>query len=213
MTAQSRWSDGREEDPDYGERYAARFAALAESGSDIHGEATFCTFLAPTGSHVLDAGCGTGRVAIRLAELGYHCVGVDSDAAMLAVAQRAATTVEWHLIDLVDVTALDEVFDLIVAAGNVMPLLAAGSEQAVLSGLASRLSPGGVMVAGFGLDVAHLPLDEVPFGLDQYDEWCSDAGLELADRYATWAGEPFVDASGGYAVSVHRRRNSGAVQR
>jgi hypothetical protein len=24
---------------------------------------------------VLDAGCGTGRVAIRLAELGYRCVG------------------------------------------------------------------------------------------------------------------------------------------
>lgn len=205
MAPANRWSDGHEQDPDYGERYAARFAALAESGSDVHGEANFCTKLAPARSRVLDAGCGTGRVAIRLAELGYACVGVDSDRAMLEVAQRASADVDWNLLDLVDVASLDDSFELIVAAGNVMPLLAAGTEQGVLSGLASLLSADGVFVTGFGLDVAHLPLDEVPFRLSQYDAWCRDAGLELVARYATWAAEPFLDEGGGYAVSVHRR--------
>ncbi|WP_372343101.1 methyltransferase domain-containing protein [Streptomyces sp. KL116D] len=35
---------------------------------------------------MLDAGCGTGRVTIRLSELGYDCVGFDLDASMLDVA-------------------------------------------------------------------------------------------------------------------------------
>jgi 2-polyprenyl-3-methyl-5-hydroxy-6-metoxy-1,4-benzoquinol methylase len=54
-----------------GEEYAQRFAQLAASGHDIHGEATFCTALLKPAARVLDAGCGTGRIAIRLAELGH----------------------------------------------------------------------------------------------------------------------------------------------
>ena len=76
-----------------GEDYAARFSALARSGKDVHGEARFCAALVPTGARVLDAGCGTGRVMIRLAELGYDCVGADLDASMLAVARKQAPEV------------------------------------------------------------------------------------------------------------------------
>jgi SAM-dependent methyltransferase len=197
---QSRWAAGKSTD---GEGYAARFAALAAAGHDIHGEATLCATLVPPGSRILDAGCGTGRVAIRLAELGYRCVGVDSDGSMLDVARRASTEVEWHHLDLVDVGALDGQFDLIVAAGNVIPLLAEGTESVVVAGLAGRLAPSGVLVAGFGLDAAHLPLDEAPFGLTEYDGWCAAAGLELRERFATWSADPYVDETG-YAVSLHQ---------
>src|SRR3954462_14984407 len=86
--SRSRWADIAGDDA--GERYAARFAKLAESGADLHGEARVCAELLPPGARVLDAGCGTGRVAIRLAELGYDCVGVDLDESMLEVARRAA---------------------------------------------------------------------------------------------------------------------------
>ena len=51
--------------------YAARFAKLAASGADMHGEATYCAAVAWPGARFLDAGCGTGRVAIRLAEQGF----------------------------------------------------------------------------------------------------------------------------------------------
>ncbi|HVT64036.1 MAG TPA: class I SAM-dependent methyltransferase [Mycobacteriales bacterium] len=199
---QSRWAAGKA--GDHGEAYAARFAALAAAGQDMHGEATLCATLVPPGSRILDAGCGTGRVAIRLAELGYDCIGVDSDVSMLSVAQRASTDVEWRHLDLVDVGTLDSDFDLVVAAGNVIPLLAEGTEAAVVTGLSGRLAPDGLMVAGFGLDAAHLPLDEAPFGLDEYDAWCTAAGLELRERFATWSAEPFVDEGGGYAVSIHQ---------
>ncbi len=69
--------------------------------------------------------------------------------------------------------------------------------------MAGVLRRGGALVCGFGLDVAHLPLDHVPVSLPDYDAWCADAGLVLAQRLATWEGAPFDD--GGYHVSVHRR--------
>ncbi|MEV0323233.1 class I SAM-dependent methyltransferase [Streptomyces sp. NPDC050658] len=190
-----------------GEDYAARFADLAETGKDMHGEARLCAALVPVGARVLDAGCGTGRVMIRLAELGYDCVGVDLDASMLAVARRQAPELPWIQADL---AALDpaepqlaEGFDLVVAAGNIFPLLAAGTEAAVVGRLASVLRPGGLLVAGFGLDEAHLPVPPT-ITLAEYDACCDAAGLALVDRFATWDAHPYE--GGGYAVSVHREQ-------
>lgn len=199
----TRWGalSGKPEGPGY----ARRFAELAASGADIHGEATLCAALAPLPARVLDAGCGTGRVAIRLAALGFACVGVDVDVSMLGEARQAAPALSWVRADLAamdGVTELDGPFDLIVSAGNVMPLLAPGTEPEVLRGLTRRLMPHGLLVAGFGLDAAHLPLDDAPFGIADYDAWCSQAGLVLVSRYSTWQGEPY--RGGGYAVSVHR---------
>ncbi|QFG21308.1 bifunctional 2-polyprenyl-6-hydroxyphenol methylase/3-demethylubiquinol 3-O-methyltransferase UbiG [Actinomadura sp. WMMB 499] len=189
-----------------GQDYAARFAALARTGRDMHGEARFCASLVPPGARVLDAGCGTGRVAIRLAEQGYDCVGVDLDASMLAVARQQAPDVPWYLADLATFDpaelGITGDFDLVVAAGNVMPLLASGTEAAAVARLAAVLRPGGLLVAGFGLDAAHLPVPP-SITLRDYDAHCRAAGLDLTDRFATWDADPYD--RGGYAVSVHRR--------
>ncbi len=187
-----------------GEDYAARFAALVGSGQDVHGEARFCAGLVSAGARVLDAGCGTGRVMIRLVELGYDCVGLDLDASMLAVARRQAPELPWIQADLAsfDVAGLPGGgFDLVVAAGNIFPLLAAGTEAAVVGRLAAALRPGGLLVAGFGLDRAHLPVAP-SITLQQYDAYCAEAGLSFVDRFATWDAHPYE--GGGYAVSVHR---------
>ncbi len=186
-----------------GADYAAHFDQRAARGDDVHGEADFVVSLAPAGSRVLDAGCGTGRVALRLAELGYVCVGVDLDPSMLAVARTRGPSLRWYESDLATLDLGDEAaFDLIVAAGNVMPLLAAGTGPVVVHSLAAVLKPAGRLVAGFGLDPAHLPIPDAPVDLAGYDCWCQAAGLSIEARYATWAGEPY--AGGGYAVSVHR---------
>ncbi|NEA63866.1 class I SAM-dependent methyltransferase [Streptomyces sp. SID12488] len=189
-----------------GEEYAARFARLAESGHDIHGEAAFCAALLKHTARILDAGCGTGRIAIRLAELGHHCTGVDVDPSMLAVARRDAPTQEWLLGDLarLDTLGLHPGFDLALAAGNVIPLLAPGTEAAVVRQLADTLRPGGLLVTGMGLDAAHLPLPKPPVTLAEFDHWCTGAGLTLRQRYATWNGDPYHHGCG-YAVSVHIR--------
>ncbi|MFD4552168.1 class I SAM-dependent methyltransferase [Streptomyces sp. NPDC058466] len=190
-----------------GQDYAARFAALAGSGKDMHGEARFCAALVPAGARVLDAGCGTGRVMIRLAEQGYDCVGVDLDASMLAVAKEKAPGLPWFQVDLTRfdpaLLGITADFDLVVAAGNVFPLLAAGTEATVVERLAAALRPGGLLVAGFGLDEAHLPVPP-SITLPEYDDCCAAAGLTLVDRFATWDADPYDDG-GGYAVSVHRR--------
>lgn len=204
----TRWSDatGRSGGP-VGRDYAARFDALAASGADVHGEATFCASLVPPGTRLLDAGCGTGRVAIRLAELGYDCTGVDVDASMLEVARDRAPGLRWVQHDLATVTAADlggSPYELVVMAGNVVPLVAEGSEANVVARVAALVAPGGLLVAGFGLDRAHLPPGAGLVALAGYDAWCSAAGLSLVGRFATWDKQPYDDAAG-YAVSVHAR--------
>ncbi len=189
-----------------GDEYAARFEALARGGKDVHGEAAFCAALVAPGARVLDAGCGTGRVMIRLAELGYDCVGVALDASMLDVARKRAPQLPWCQADLAafDLTRLGVAadFDLVVAAGNVLPLVAPGTEATVVARLAAALRPGGLLVAGFGLDAAHLPVPPT-LTLAQYDLHCAAAGLTPTGRFATWDAAPYD--GGGYAVSVHRR--------
>ena len=211
-----------------GARYAERLARLAAAGHDLHGEARFCADLlaraGPPGrgagagprtgprARILDAGCGTGRVAAQLAELGFDCAGTDLDPSMHAEARRLAPGVPWVLADL---AALDlpaagvaEPFDLAVMAGNVVPLAGKADVPAVLARLAAHLRPGGLLVAGFGLDAANLPGGVVPVPLGDYDRAAAAAGLALHERYATWDAEPY--AGGGYAVSVHRRAGSDA---
>ncbi|MGN6246620.1 MAG: class I SAM-dependent methyltransferase [Motilibacteraceae bacterium] len=222
----SRWDalagpDSGESEQDRAARYAARFAELAASGADVHGEARYVSALVPVGARLLDAGCGTGRVAIRLAELGYDVVGADLDAAMLAQARSAAPHLPWVHADLGELSLVDEgspAFDLVVAAGNVVPLVAPGAEAEVVAALARHLRPGGLLVAGFGLDAEHLPTGVPPVRLPDYDDWCARAGLRLGQRHAGWDGAPFPGAAAdpstgrtgaagapGYAVSVHRR--------
>lgn len=195
----TRWQGGTGDR--IGEEYAARFDALAAQGADVHGEATFCEWLVAPGGRVLDAGCGTGRVSIRLAERGYLVTGVDVDEGMLAVARTRAPQLRWLTADLASLD-LGETYDLVVAAGNVIPLVAEGTEATVVANLAAHLAPDGLLVAGFGLDRQHLPPTGGLVALAAYDAWCADAGLELQDRYATWDGDPYD--GGGYAVSVHR---------
>ena len=195
-----------------GADYAARFARLAASGADMHGEASFCAALVPAGARVLDAGCGTGRVAIRLAEQGFHVVGLDVDESMLAVAREQAPDLEWVLADLAEtgrVLGDAPPFDLVVLAGNVVPLVAEGGLLEVVGSVAAVLAPAGALVAGFGLDAGHLPRGCPVTPLEEYDAALAAHGLAVVDRFATWDARPFDDGAG-YAVTVARRPPSGA---
>jgi SAM-dependent methyltransferase len=202
----SRWSDAT--GGVTGRDYAARFDELAATGADVHGEASLCAVLVPAGARVLDAGCGTGRVAIRLAELGYDVTGVDLDESMLEVARERAPQLRWLVGDLATLD-LCEAFDLVLMAGNIVPLVAEGSEPAVVARLAAHVAPAGLLVAGFGLDRAHLPAAAATVRIEDYDAWCAVAGLTPAYRFATWDRAAYTDSTG-YAVSVHARPVSAA---
>jgi SAM-dependent methyltransferase len=192
-----------------GPGYAARFAALAAEGADLHGEARRVDRLLDEAGRrpgeVLDAGCGTGRVATHLADLGHDVVGTDLDASMLDEARRARPELDWRLADLARLD-LGRRFDLVVGAGNLWPLLTPGTHARVIARLAAHLRPGGLLILGFGLDAEHVPFtlpDGVAFpDLVAYDTACVGAGLTLRTRTADWDGTEPYDG-GGYAVSVH----------
>jgi 2-polyprenyl-3-methyl-5-hydroxy-6-metoxy-1,4-benzoquinol methylase len=176
-----------------GRKYQARIDALAERGIDIHGEAALVRTFTPTS--VLDAGCGTGRVAIELARDGISVVGVDLDESMIAEARRRAPELEWIEADL-STLALGRGFDVVVLAGNVPLFCDPGARPSLVRACADHVVEGGSMIAGFGLGQG--------YDLAEYDAACTEAGLELAERRATWEGAPF-DGRSRYAVSVHRR--------
>ena len=182
--------------------YQQRFDDLAAKGMDIHGEAAFVASLLAPPARVLDAGCGTGRVAIQLTALGYHCTGVDADPTMIEVAEQLDPSTTWVRQDLSRLQLRSQAFELAVLAGNVIPLLAPGTLLAAVQRLAAHLQPGGLLVAGFGLDEAHLPQGCPVTPLQDYDRACTVAGLTLAHRFGTWGRETWR-AGSGYAVSVH----------
>jgi len=234
----SRWSD----DPTVptGATYDRGWQEMAAQGKDIHGEVAFLQRrLGPPGrtegpgssasrgdpKKILDAGCGTGRVAIELARRGYDVVGVDLDPRMLAEARKKAPDLRWIESDLsgldlaaLDLAALDLAaldldglnaaadsvaapfgsrFDAVVLAGNVMIFVSPGTEAAVIARLAATLAPGGLLVAGFQVRPGG-------YGPDRLDADASAAGLVLASRYATWDDDPWPGAQADYQVSVHR---------
>jgi SAM-dependent methyltransferase len=128
---------------DYAAAYADRFRVMATDGGDVHGEANFVTGVTAAPARVLDARCGTGRVAARLAQLGYDVVGCDVDPT--------------HL------------------------------------------------VAGFGLDAAHLPDGCPPLALATFDAAMANVGMRACARWATWDRQPFQDD--GYVVAVYEPDN------
>jgi len=178
-----------------GADYQARFDALAAAGVDVHGEVRFVLAFSP--SSVLDAGCGTGRVAIELGRRGVDVVGVDLDASMLATARARAPSLQFEEADLAhpDVD-LGRTFDLVVLAGNVPLFTAPGTQAGLVAGCARHVVAGGLLVAGFSLDRG--------YGLEAYDRHCAEVGLVLLERWSTWDRDVLGEAPA-YAVSVHCR--------
>lgn len=173
--------------------YQQRFDRLAGEGRDVHGEADLVATLSP--ASVLDAGCGTGRVAIELSRRGVDVVGVDRSHDMLRIAHERAPRVPWVLADLTAL-ALARRFDVVVLAGNVPLFADPGTQGALVAGCARHVGRGGALVVGFQLGRG--------YELAAFDGHVAAAGLDLEQRYATWARDPATGPLG-YAVSVHRR--------
>jgi SAM-dependent methyltransferase len=113
--------------------------------------------IGPPPARVLDAGCGTGRLAVRLAREGYAVVGLDRDPAMLRVAAGmidrpgGAAPPRPAPASLVcgDLRALPfgGGFDALLCLDSPLAFLQAGEElAAALAGFRRVLAPGGRLV-------------------------------------------------------------------
>lgn len=123
------------------------------SVSDWPGEIAFYQELAAEakarGQSVLEVACGTGRVALRLAQEGVKIVGLDLSPAMLEVARKKSngmSNARWVTGDMRSF-ALGESFGLAIIPGHAFQNLLTGADQvACLEAIGRHLTPGGVLV-------------------------------------------------------------------
>lgn len=91
----------------------------------------------------LDAGCGTGRHAGRLAELGFTTIGVDATEGMLAVARSKHPEVEFRTGRLESLPLDDDSVDVVVSA---LAVCHAPELDPVLAEFARVTRPGGTII-------------------------------------------------------------------
>lgn len=186
-------------DPGHSRWYIERFRAMAAAGDDLAGEARLVDAMAPRGAHILDAGCGPGRVGALLAAAGHRVVGVDVDPELIAAAAQDHPGPRWLVGDLAELDlparGITEPFDLVVAAGNVMTFVAPSTRVQVLDRLGAHLADEGRAVVGFGADRDY-----------EFDEFFTDAqaaGLKPDLLLSTWDLRPFA-ADSEFLVAVLR---------
>ena len=119
---------------------------------------TFCLRLAAGKAAVLDLGCGTGDLAIRIAaEQRAAVTGVDPARAMLDIARRKAGAARVRWVEA-DARWLDlgQRFDLIVMTGHAFQALLTDQDRALaLAAVARHLAPGGCFVFDQRVAVGH----------------------------------------------------------
>lgn len=189
MVEQSMWMQKVEADPGHSHWYVERFRAMARAGEDLVGEARLVDAMAPRGAHILDAGCGPGRLGGYLAAAGHHVVGVDVDPALIEAAAQDHPGPRWLVGDLAELDlparGITDPFDVIVSAGNVMTFLAPSTRVEVLGRLRAHLGADGRAVIGFGAG------RDYPF--DEFFDDAAEAGLVPDLLLSTWDLRPFTD--------------------
>jgi SAM-dependent methyltransferase len=199
MTEQSAWVRMTQADPEHSAAYVQRFRTLAEQGMDLVGEARLVDAMLPRGSRVLDAGCGPGRVGGFLHGVGHEVVGVDVDPVLIAAAEEDHPGPRWLVGDLAELDlpsrGIEEPFDAIVCAGNVMTFLAESTRVAVLRRLRAHLRPGGRAAIGFGAGRG--------YDFDQFLADARSAGWDADLLLSTWDLRPF-DPDSDFLVALLR---------
>lgn len=130
-----------EDDPLYRD---PTFAQFYDAGCHPRIDFDYCIALARDATSVLDLGCGTGELAVAMAD-GKAVTGVDPAGAMLDIARErpGGDKVTWVEVDARS-ARLDRRFDLIVLTGHAYQVFLDDEDQrAVLATIAAHLEPGG----------------------------------------------------------------------
>ena len=126
-------------------RLASLYDALDADRSDLDAYVAIAAELDAT--RVLDVGCGTGTLALLLAERGHRVIALDPAEAMLDVARAkpGAAGVRWVHGDVSRLRSLE--VDLAIMAGNVAQAIVDEADwHATLLGVYDALRPGGHLV-------------------------------------------------------------------
>ncbi|WP_028783279.1 class I SAM-dependent DNA methyltransferase [Thalassobacillus devorans] len=102
-----------------------------------------------SGIHMLDMGCGTGEITIRLAEKGYQMTGVDLSEDMLAIANHKTpshTRIHWLHQDIRNLAGLKD-YDTVISYFDVLNYITSLEDlKAVFRQTYNILKPGGTFI-------------------------------------------------------------------
>jgi SAM-dependent methyltransferase len=136
----------------------ARYYNLLYQDKDYAAEAKFIHQLlkthAPTTQSILELGCGTGKHAALLAELGYEVYGVDLSAQMLEQAEKRLPTLNPEVASKLEFSQgdvrtvrVDRQFDAVISLFHVFSYQTTNQDlQAAFATAKAHLKPGGVLI-------------------------------------------------------------------
>lgn len=110
-------------------------------------ETAFVAEQLPAGGRVLDAACGTGRIAVPLAERGFEVAGLDISRRALDVARERAPQLNLRHGDLRELPWPDASFDAVINLWTAFGYFATQEEdERALAEIARVLRPGGIFL-------------------------------------------------------------------
>ena len=176
-------------------KYDQRWEAMSARGENVHGEADAVTRLIEKhlnvygrehAVRVLDAGCGTGRLAVELSRRGHVVTAVDLDPDMIDKARDKSSDITWLVGDLstVDVTTRGGLFDVIVMAGNILNFCAPGTQTTIVHNMVKHLVDGGLLMCGWSQELRDDAYLWVDFVRDS-----RGAGANVAETWTNWDGD------------------------
>jgi ubiquinone/menaquinone biosynthesis C-methylase UbiE len=142
------------------------------------------------GSPILELACGTGRVALKLAEAGYEVVGVDATKQMLKVARANARNLPGNVRSPIsflkgDITDLDlqQSFSLVIIPSSFRFCLTTEQQLACLNSAKRHLDEDGVTIE---TENAVALIDD-----KEADRLLQLSGFEVLEEYGDWDFRPY----------------------
>lgn len=98
------------------------------------------------GRLLLDMGCGTGSLTVRLAELGYRVIGSDASADMLSIAAQKSDKVRWICQSMTETELYSAAETAVSTLDSINHLAGRDEILACFQRLAENLTMGGIFV-------------------------------------------------------------------